>query len=126
MFRSLMGIIRELYLHLTEVIFMLQYSVKLRRYINYVMWQHVVERHMSLCICWRVNYVDFKMHGATKKKFDIFFTNFNRVGENKTVQGGLVSTKNYEVLKCRVARCNGSHTVLRCLNEFVRTLHLCI
>ena len=48
MFRSLMTIIRELYLHLTEVIFMLKHSVQLHRYINYVMWQHVVERHVSL------------------------------------------------------------------------------
>jgi len=46
MFRSLMTIIRELYLYLTEVIFMLKHSVKLRRYIYLVMWQHVVERHM--------------------------------------------------------------------------------
>ena len=34
MFRSLMTIIRELYLYLAEVIFMLKYSVKLRRYVN--------------------------------------------------------------------------------------------
>jgi len=40
MFRSLMTIIRELYLYLTKVIFVLKYSVKLR-YINWVMWQHV-------------------------------------------------------------------------------------
>ena len=40
MFRSLMTIIRELYLHLTAVIFMLKHSVKLRRYIYLVMWQH--------------------------------------------------------------------------------------
>jgi len=33
MFRSLMTIIRELYLYLTKVIFMLKHSVKLRRYI---------------------------------------------------------------------------------------------
>ena len=39
MFRSLMTIIWELYLYLTKVIFMLKYSVKLRRYINYVMRQ---------------------------------------------------------------------------------------
>ena len=31
MFRSLMTIIRELYLYLTKVIFMLKHSVKLRR-----------------------------------------------------------------------------------------------
>ena len=32
MFRSLMTIIREPYLYVTEVIFMLKHSVKLRRY----------------------------------------------------------------------------------------------
>jgi len=41
MFRSLMTIIRELYLYLTKVIFMLKHSVRLRRYMHYVMWQHV-------------------------------------------------------------------------------------
>jgi len=35
MFRSLMTIIRELYLYLTKVIFMLKHSVKLRRYIRH-------------------------------------------------------------------------------------------
>jgi len=35
MFRSLMTIIRELYLYLTKVIFMLKHSVKLRRDIYY-------------------------------------------------------------------------------------------
>jgi len=50
MFRSLMAIIRELYLYLTKVIFMLKHSVKLRRYINWVTWQHVVERHAALYI----------------------------------------------------------------------------
>ena len=34
MFWSLMTFIRELYLYLTKVIFMLKHSVKLRRYIN--------------------------------------------------------------------------------------------
>ena len=48
MFRSLMTIIRELYLYLTKVIFMLKHSVKLRRYINLVMWQHVVGWHAAL------------------------------------------------------------------------------
>ena len=33
MFRSLMTIIRELYLYVTKVIFMLKHSVKLRSYI---------------------------------------------------------------------------------------------
>ena len=46
MFRSLLTIMRELYLYLTIVIFMLKHSVKLRRYIYLVMWQHVVERHV--------------------------------------------------------------------------------
>jgi len=45
MFRSLMAIIRELYLYLTKVIFMLKHSVKLRRYINLVMWQQVRRHH---------------------------------------------------------------------------------
>ena len=40
MLRSLMTI-KELYLYLTEIIFMLNQSVKLRRYINHVMWQRV-------------------------------------------------------------------------------------
>jgi hypothetical protein len=34
MFRSFMTIVRELYLYLTKVMFMLKHSVKLRRYIN--------------------------------------------------------------------------------------------
>jgi len=40
MFRSLVTIIRELYLYLPKVIFMLKQSVKLRRYIRQVMWQN--------------------------------------------------------------------------------------
>ena len=40
MFRSLITIIWEHYLYLTKVMFMLKYSVKLRRYIHLVMWQH--------------------------------------------------------------------------------------
>jgi len=36
MFRSLMTIIRELYMCLTEFIFMLKQSVKSHRYINYI------------------------------------------------------------------------------------------
>ena len=51
MFRSLMTIIRELYLYLNEVIFMLKHWVKLRRYINSVMWQHAVERHVCCVQC---------------------------------------------------------------------------
>ena len=41
MIRSLMTIIRELYLYLTEVIFTSKHSVKLRRYVYLVVWQHV-------------------------------------------------------------------------------------
>jgi len=48
MFRSLMTIIRQLFLYLIKVIFMLKHSVRLRRYINYVLWQHVVERHAAV------------------------------------------------------------------------------
>jgi len=51
MFRSLMTIIRELCLYLTKVIFMLKHSVKLRRHIYLVMWQHVVERHVCCVLC---------------------------------------------------------------------------
>jgi len=51
MFRSSMTIIRELYLYLTKVIFMLKHSVKLRRYIYLVMWQHVVEWHVCCVQC---------------------------------------------------------------------------
>ena len=51
MFRPLMTIIRELYLYLTKDIFMLKHSVKLRRYINKVMWQHVVERYVCSVLC---------------------------------------------------------------------------
>ena len=51
MFRSLMTIIRELYLYLTKVTFMLKHWVKLHRYINWVMWQHVVERHVCCVQC---------------------------------------------------------------------------
>jgi hypothetical protein len=48
MFQSLLAIIRELYLYLTKVVFLLKHSVKLRRYMNCVMWQHVIERHSAL------------------------------------------------------------------------------
>jgi len=51
MFRSLMAIIRELYLYLTKVIFVLKCWVKLRHYLNWVMWQHVVERHVCCVQC---------------------------------------------------------------------------
>ena len=56
MFRSLMSIIRELYLYLAKVTFMLRHSVKLRRYIYLVMWQHVVERHVC-CVQCRMRYI---------------------------------------------------------------------
>jgi len=45
MFRSLLTIIRELYLYLAKVIFMLIHSLKLRRYIYLVI---AVERHVPL------------------------------------------------------------------------------
>jgi len=51
MFRSLMAITRELYQYLTKVIFMLKHSVELRRNINYVMWQRVVERRVCRVLC---------------------------------------------------------------------------
>jgi len=51
MFRSSITIIRELYLYLTKVIFMLKHSVKLRRCVYLVMWQHVVERHVCCVQC---------------------------------------------------------------------------
>jgi len=41
MFRSLMNIIRELYLYLTTFIFMLKHSVKLRRYVYNIYIQGV-------------------------------------------------------------------------------------
>ena len=50
MFRSLMTITRELYLYLTKVIFMLKHSVKLRPYINLVMWQHVCLLSVPDCV----------------------------------------------------------------------------
>jgi len=46
-----MTIIRELYLYLTKLISMLKHSVKLRRYIYLVMWQHVVELHVCCVLC---------------------------------------------------------------------------
>ena len=46
-----MTIIREIYLYKTKVIFMLKHSVKLRRYINYVMCQHVVEWRVCCVQC---------------------------------------------------------------------------
>ena len=46
-----MTIIREIYLYKTKVIFMLKHSVKLRRYINYVMWQHVVVWRVCCVLC---------------------------------------------------------------------------
>ena len=51
MFRPSMNIIRELYLYLTKGIFMPKHSVKLRRYIDWVMWQHVVERRVCCVQC---------------------------------------------------------------------------
>jgi len=51
MFRSLMTIIRELYLYLTHFMFMLKHIVNLRLYIHKVMWQHVVEWHVCCVQC---------------------------------------------------------------------------
>ena len=50
MFRS-STIIRELALNLDKVIFMLKYSVKLRRYYYAVVWQHVMEWRMYFMLC---------------------------------------------------------------------------
>jgi len=50
MFRSLMTIIRELYMYLTKVLFILKHSVKLCHYIHLI-WQHVVERHVCCVQC---------------------------------------------------------------------------
>jgi len=41
MFRSLMTIIRELFLYLTKVIFMLKHSVKLRRLYIYILYIYI-------------------------------------------------------------------------------------
>ena len=51
MCRSLMTVIRELYLYMTNVLFVLKHSVKLRRYIYLVTWQHVVERRVCCVQC---------------------------------------------------------------------------
>jgi len=48
MFRSLMTIIRELYLYLTKVIFMLTHSVKLRRYIYIYIYMYI---YVCVCVC---------------------------------------------------------------------------
>jgi len=51
MFRSLMTVIRELYLYLTNVIFMLKYSVKLRRYIyTYVHIYAYILGDVAVCL----------------------------------------------------------------------------
>jgi hypothetical protein len=44
-------IIRELVLSLAKVIFILKHSVKLRRYCDLVMWQHVIERSVCCVLC---------------------------------------------------------------------------
>jgi len=62
MFRSLMTIMRKLYLYLTKVIFMLKPSVKLRRYINLVMWQHVLERRVCAVLSTAHNTHDILRH----------------------------------------------------------------
>ena len=58
MFRSLMTIVREHYLYVTKVIFMLKHLVKLRRHMHLVMWHHVVERHAdrrNFTECFNIN-----------------------------------------------------------------------
>jgi len=62
MFRSLMTIIRELYLYLTKVIFVLKHLVK---YMYWVMWQHVVERHVCCVQCTVHNTHAALRHAAT-------------------------------------------------------------
>jgi len=61
MFRSLMTIIRELYLYLTKVIFMLKHSVKLRRYIYLVMWQHVCNGKVCLKLMQSMNKYKYRL-----------------------------------------------------------------
>jgi hypothetical protein len=51
MFRSLMTIITELYLYLNKVTFILKHSMKLSRYMNYVMWHLVVQRRVYCILC---------------------------------------------------------------------------
>ena len=50
MFRSLMAIIRELYLYLTKVIFVLKHSVKLRCYI-YILGYVAACRRAAWVLC---------------------------------------------------------------------------
>ena len=50
MFRSLLTIIRELYLYLTKVIFMLKHSVELRRYI-YIFGDVAACRRAACVLC---------------------------------------------------------------------------
>ena len=50
MFRSLMTIIRELYLYLTKVIFMLKHSVKLHRFI-YILGDVAACRRAACVLC---------------------------------------------------------------------------
>jgi hypothetical protein len=63
MFHSLMTIIRELYLYLSVVIFMLKHWVKLHRYIlvYLVMWQHVCNG----TVCFKL------MQGMNKYKYGL-------------------------------------------------------
>ena len=50
MFQSLMTVIKEIYLYLTKVMFMSEHSVKLRHFINYLMWQNIVVRHVLFAV----------------------------------------------------------------------------
>ena len=76
MFRSLMTIIRELYLYLTEVIFMLKHSVKLR-HIYLVMWQRVVELHVPLYDMMPINSVHLSFITRFGKRFYFIFPSFS-------------------------------------------------
>jgi len=70
MFRSSMTLIREVYLFLTKVIFMLKHSVKLRHSIYYVMWQHVVERHVRCVQCSvRFSWVDHERNSRDRNQW---------------------------------------------------------
>ena len=62
MFRSLMTIIRELYLHLAKVIFMLKHWVKLRRYIYIYILGDVAACHRAACVLYAVQSETVERH----------------------------------------------------------------
>ena len=61
MFWSSVTIIRELYLYLSEVIFLLKHSVKLRRCIYYVMWQHVCNGKLCFKLMQSMNKYKYRL-----------------------------------------------------------------